>query len=259
MTKVVGILGGMGPEATALFFHQLVRLTPAQREQEHLRVIILNDPHIPDRNAHLLERGETPLPALVEGAKKLQDWGAEILAIPCNTAHYFWDDIRQAVFIPVLNIVEETIHALHQVLPAGAGTPIGILGTRATLQLGLYEHALRREGFRPLVPEARLLAGVQQAIRELKGEGSKDRTRERIQGALQHLAQEGARGIILGCTELGLLVHKLEPPVAVFDTLEILARATVREALKSDQDDGDIVETAAVVGGIDEPPGGALE
>jgi aspartate racemase len=107
MEKTIGILGGMGPEATAYLFRKIIRHTKADKDQEHLKVIIFNNPKIPDRTDFILEKGtENPLPYLAEAAKELQRSGADFIIIPCNTAHYFYEDICRAVSIPVINMIE---------------------------------------------------------------------------------------------------------------------------------------------------------
>ncbi|GAH53208.1 unnamed protein product, partial [marine sediment metagenome] len=106
--KIIGILGGMGPEATVDLFHKIIKFTPAKKDQDHFRIIIDNNPKIPDRTAAILGKGEDPLPALQETARNLEKAGVDFIIIPCNTAHYFLPQIQKSVNIPVLNMIEET-------------------------------------------------------------------------------------------------------------------------------------------------------
>jgi len=131
--KVIGILGGMGPEATCDLFHKIIRVTPRfkpiRRDQDHLRVIVDSNPLIPDRTAAILEGGEDPVPQLQETARNLERAGAGLIAMPCNTAHYFWDQVQAAVGIPVLHMMEEVARALAGDGPVGGqpgASPAGV-------------------------------------------------------------------------------------------------------------------------------------
>ena len=106
--RTIGILGGMGSEATSILFQDIVNQTDATKDSEHIPVIINNDPSIPDRSAYILGKGPDPVPYLQDGVKKLQAWGADCMIMPCNTAHYFIDEITSVIQIPVLNMIEET-------------------------------------------------------------------------------------------------------------------------------------------------------
>ena len=111
--KIIGIIGGMGPEATVDFMNRIIRATPAKDDIDHIRLIVDNNPKIPSRMKAILEQtGEDPTPCLVEMARKLADWGADILTIPCNTAHYYYQIIKDAIDIPVLNMIELTVDAV---------------------------------------------------------------------------------------------------------------------------------------------------
>ena len=222
----VGILGGMGPEATVSFFGELVRRTPATRDQDHLKVVVLNDPTIPDRTAFLMGGGKSPLPKLIAGVKALQDQGADMIAIPCNTAHYFLEEMRAAVQIPILDIVQETIRALHQKAP-GEKT-VGILSTAATARMDLYGSALDKAGYRVCLPDATHQARVTQAIQLIKSSADPDSARALQEETLRHLQSQGAGVAILACTELGLV--EIDSPVPLVDSLKALAAATVAQA-----------------------------
>ena len=118
--RVVGILGGMGPEATAEFYRYIVSLTPAGRDQDHIKVLMYSNPKIPDRSRAITEGGESPLPYLVESAHVLERAGAGILAIPCNTAHYYLPELQARVDVPVLNMITETLSAFKGLMPAAS-------------------------------------------------------------------------------------------------------------------------------------------
>ncbi len=228
MPKTVGILGGMGPEATAEFFNELVRLTPADRDQDHLPVIMLSDPRIPDRTEYVLGSGASFLPHLLRLARNLEKFGADLIVIPCNTAHLFWRDLSNAVQIPVLNIVEETVDEIERISPQIR--QIGILATVGTLKSSLYQTALVNRGFVPLVPSEGEQRDVHQAIEQVKANVERKVSQQRIGSAVQSLRNGGAQGVILGCTELGL-VGELSAGIPIFDSLKILAKAALREAI----------------------------
>src|SRR5574341_528435 len=162
--KVIGVLGGLGPWATLDLFEKILRQTPARIDQEHLRIIIDNNPKIPDRSPAILGEGEDPTPALVATAQNLQRAGADFLVIPCNTAHYFYDRIRAAVTIPVLHIMDEVAAAAREKVP-GVHV-LGVLATAATMASGLYHRACRRQGIEVIGPDP---AGQQIVNRAIYG------------------------------------------------------------------------------------------
>ena len=116
--KIIGILGGMGPEATIDLFQKIVKLTPAQQDQEHLRIIIDNNPKIPDRTKAILHGGENPLPELIKTAQNLERAGADFIIIACNTAHYYLPEIQKTVNITIFSIMQETALYIHHVFPS---------------------------------------------------------------------------------------------------------------------------------------------
>lgn len=226
--KTVGILGGMGPEATAAFFREVIRLTPAETDQEHLKIVVVNDPKIPDRTRHLLEGGESPAPLLVAAARDLQRMGADLIAIPCNTAHAYYREIRSAVRIPVLHIVKETVRRAADVL--GEGTRrIGIMSTQATLQVNLYQPPLKRYGYDPVIPDAETQDLISAAIKVLKSQNGWERASEWLSTAAVALQKQGCGALLLACTELGLVPIRVRLPL--LDSLKILAKATVDYSL----------------------------
>jgi len=236
----------MGPEATAEFFRQLIELTPAEADQDHIPVIIISDPRIPDRTDYILGVGDPFLPDLLRLARNLEKYGADFIVMPCNTAHLFWQDLCDAVDIPVLNIVEETIS---EILAAGRGLhrQIGLLATIGTLRTGLYQTALERRGLGPLVPSESTQREVHQAIKWVKAKADRGMSRKRIESAVQSLREAGADGVILGCTELSLVDH-MDMGIPLFDSLQILVRATLREAVCEPKTKDESVSGGAVAG-----------
>jgi aspartate racemase len=231
MSRTLGIMGGMGPEATASFYSRFVQLTPAAVDQEHHPVVIFSDPTVPDRTEYILGRGPSPLPALLRLARKVESAGADLLAIPCNTAHLFWSEIAESVEIPVLNILDETVREIGKRSGSGSSS-IGVLATVGTIRSKLYQEALSAAGYKPLIPPEHIQHEVHECIRKVKAQTDRGEARNQIEAAVALLARDGAQGVILGCTELGL-AGDLLTKIPVFDSLQILVAAALREVTGS--------------------------
>lgn len=225
MRKVVGILGGMGPEATADLFLKIIKSTPAEKDQDHLRVIIDSNPIIPDRTAYLLGKGEDPRPYLISTAKNVEKAGASFIAIPCNTAHYFHKDIQDAVSIPVLHIMKEVGKVL-----SGKVHRVGLLASTGTVRTKLYDETLAEFGIQTLVPTEQEQKEVMDAIYLVKA-GKLEKAREIALKYGEILASRGAEAVIAGCTEIPLVLKEGDLDVSVIDATKILAEACVKLAL----------------------------
>lgn len=228
---MLGVLGGMGPLASAHFMARLTQLTPAERDQDHIPAVLWSDPRVPDRTAAQHRAGADPLPALVRGLQGLAAAGCGAVAIPCNTAHGWIDGMRAATRLPILHIVDAAAAELRrQAIPPGA---IGVLGTPATLALRLYQDALGPLGWPCLVPTADAMATlVAPAIAAVKA-NRVDEAYGPLAKAVQALRAEGAMAVVLGCTEipLGLQAGPAETlGVPLIDTIDALARAAIRWA-----------------------------
>lgn len=227
--KIVGVLGGMGPLATADFYAKLVRRTPARVDQEHLRVIIDSNPKIPDRTAGFQGQGPDPTPHLVATARALERAGAEVIAIPCNSAHVYLEQIRRGVRVPVLDIMEEVAAAVAALRPRPRA--VGLLATPGTIHARLYHRALASRGFDVVDPTTLEERAVLLAIKAVKAGDLGPAVRKRVRDAAGALIRRGANAIVLGCTELPLVMGPQDAPVPVLDGTDLLAAATVREAL----------------------------
>jgi aspartate racemase len=229
--KVIGVLGGMGPEATIAFYSRLVAHTPAGRDQDHLRVIIDSNPGIPDRTAAILGQGESPVPALARGIDGLRGAGADFIAIPCVSAHAFIDELRQGAQLPILSILDVIAEAVRQ-HPRRIGR-VGLLGTTGTVRAGMFQRRLAEAGLEVLIPDTADQARVQASIYAVKA-GAPEAVRRQLTIELRSIAlrlvSAGAEGIVLGCTEIPLVFGQADVPVPVFDSLLWLARAAVRSA-----------------------------
>jgi len=226
--RTIGVIGGMGPLATADFYLRVVRGTPAATDQEHLHVLIDSNTEIPDRTAAIEGRGPDPTPLLVETARRLVAAGAEVLVMPCNSAHAFLDQIRGAVpGVPVLDIMEEVAAVAAALRPAPAA--VGLLATAGTVRLRRYHAALGRRGIEVLVPDAEGQRVVSEAIESVKAGDTGSAVRGRIRAAAETLVRAGAGAIVLGCTEVPVILGPDDLAVPVLDGTEILARAAIRE------------------------------
>ncbi len=222
----------MGSEAGCRFYLNLIRMTPARRDQDHLPVILYSQPQIPDRSEFIINQGPSPVPRLQAAVRKLQDWGADFIAVPCNTAHCFHPQMQSAVTIPILHIVEETVAAVKQQVSSHLA-PIGLLATRATLRTGLYQQAMEPAGLLPVVPALEQRKLLHQAILSIKA-GRRQQPAQTIQQVMKALSDSGVEAMIFGCTELRLLSGLLNPPCRVFDSVDLLAQETIRLALCQD-------------------------
>lgn len=222
----LGVLGGMGPMATVDFYRKVVAATGARRDQEHVPVVVWADPSVPDRTAALTGEGPDPTPWLVEGARTLQAAGATVLAMPCNTAHAFLPAVRDAVTVPVLDMVAETCRAVARTVPAGGR--VGVLATAGTIRAGLYQRALPRYGLVHLAPPPVVQQAVTGAISSIKAGGPPGAGRASLARAAAEFVRAGAEVLVAGCTELDLVAHRMRFPVVVVDSTSVLAEASVR-------------------------------
>jgi aspartate racemase len=226
--RVIGILGGMGPEATIDLYAKITQHTDAEVDQDHLHVIVDSNPKIPSRQAAILEGGEDPTGALCETARNLERAGADFLVIPCNSAHVFLSPIKQSVNIPVLSMVEETINAVRARLPELR--TVGLMGATAIVKTRLYARAFDESGISTVVPTAGEQRLVMEAIFSIKAGNKGGRIKTQLQTVARELVSRGAQAIILACTELPLVLGSNDIEVPVVDATEVLALAAIREA-----------------------------
>ncbi len=229
MTKILGVLGGMGPLASAHFMLRLTLLTPAERDQEHIPAVLWSDPRVPDRTAARLAGGTNPLPALLRGLRGLEAAGCGAIAIPCNTAHGWHAEMQAATRLPILHIVEATAAELERL--GVASGPIGVMGTAATLAMRLYQQGLEGRGWSCLVPdEGEMAERVTPGIGLVKANRVAEAYAPLAEVA-QRLVDRGARAVVLGCTEIPLgIAAGPALPFPVADSIDALARAAIRWA-----------------------------
>ena len=225
----IGVLGGMGPAATADFLTKLIQLTPATCDQEHLPVVVANLPHVPDRSRAILGLGADPLPAMCASIDLLVNAGCGVIAVPCNTSHHWHSDFAKHSPVPVLHIAEASVSAV------GRARTTAILGTRGCLQSGFYQRTISENGGFCHVPDAQTVQPLVDAtIAAVKG-GDLAGSARYLEQVLRTLSEQGVNAAVLACTELPLAALGCDPAVhagmtLVDSTLE-LARASVRYGL----------------------------
>jgi len=219
----LGILGGMGPQATQIFYQRIIERTDATRDQDHLPALILSDTNIPDRTAAILGGdAEGCYARLQSGARLLEDAGCTALAIPCNTSHYFVDRLQKELHIPIVNMVRESAKAIL----ASGWKRVGILATDGTIQTGLYQSACRDLGIEAVAPEPDIQKLVMGIIYDEIKRGEQG-SWEKFAAIDRHLRARGCDGALLACTELS--VYRAWHPLPAFylDALEILTEQAI--------------------------------
>jgi aspartate racemase len=223
--KVVGVLGGMGPEATVKFIASVVALTPASRDQDHVHMIIDHNPGVPDRQSSDPENKLAIRRSLVAMALRLEAAGADFLVMPCNTAHAFADNARSAVSVPFLDIIEESVKAV-----AKSVRRVGILATTSCVAGESYQRCLTAQGHTPILPDEPQQARLMKLIYSIKaGDKSETVQREMVEVANVLIAQ-GAETVIAACTEIPLVLDGSSISVPIVSSVDALAKRTVEIA-----------------------------
>lgn len=205
--RVIGVLGGMGPDATVDFFAKLVAASHAESDQGHPRILIDNNPSVPDRSAAIAGEGPSPAPVLAAMTRGLIDQGAELLAMPCNSAHAFADAVIAAAgAVPFIDLIETTVQATERRLPGVAR--VGLLATDGTLAARLYHDAFARAGVEALAPTPAEQRAVMAAIYAVKRGGASPSEQAALLHACDALVAAGAEALIAGCTEIPLLLRE---------------------------------------------------
>ena len=226
MKKSIGILGGMGPMATADLFTKIVANTKASSDSEHIRIYIDNNSAIPDRTAAILEAGADPVPYMTDSLRKLEACGADCIIVPCNTAHYFVPQLQKLTDVPFVSILEATASACANDHP---GKTAAILASKGTLSTGLYGKALAAHQVKYLIPDASMQDALMRVIYQgVKAGADPESYRADMEYVLDGLKEHGADYFILACTELPLAFTNLGlTHITVDPTLE-LAKASIR-------------------------------
>ncbi|MFQ5721874.1 MAG: aspartate/glutamate racemase family protein [Candidatus Aminicenantales bacterium] len=229
--KTIGILGGMGPEATCYFYSLIISRTKAQKDQDHIPTIIYSNPQIPPRTEAILKKGPSPSPLLQKGLNKLLLAGADLVVIPCITAHYFLPEITANKKYPLLNLLDESVAWTKKNLPQLK--KVGLISSSGTLKSKLFHHAFQKEGIEVIEPTAAEQQQVMEAIfgkRGIKAGFTSGGPRRDIIDICQKLIKREAEAIIAGCTEVPLVVKAKDLAVPLIEPLKITAEACIIKA-----------------------------
>ena len=225
--KTLGIIGGMGPAATLDLFNKILKATPAKRDQDHVHIIIDNFPQIPDRTAFLLGKGENPLPYILKSVRTLEKAGVDVLCMPCNTAHYFVEDIRKATPLPFISIIESTLNEIRSRFKNSKN--IGLLATDGTIIGRVYHDIFEVAGEKIITPLEEEQHEVMKIVYSIKA-GKMEENVQTFEEIIEHMKFLGSELVILGCTELPILLKYFEPSLPVIDATSCLAKEIVNFA-----------------------------
>ncbi len=223
--KTVGVLGGMGPDATVDFLAKVIALTPAERDQDHIRMLIDHDPKVPSRQNVSVEDDARIRENLAQMAERLELAGADFLVMVCNTAHGWLDRALQRISIPFINIVDVTVQTITKQYPQAR--TVGVMATPACIDAGMYQDALERGGFVSLVAEDELRSELMTLIDRVKAGEKSDRVAKAMAAVAHRLIEQGAEVIIAGCTEIPLVLKQAQITVPLISSTDELARRTV--------------------------------
>ena len=241
--RTVGVLGGMGPEATVYFMQRIIAAVAAKDDADHVPLLVDNNTQVPSRIARILKgRGDDPAPVLIQMAQRLVAAGADALVMPCNTAHFYAADLAGATAKPFLNMVDMACTEAARIAPNGK---VGLLGSPALQQVGVYAGALAKAGLTPVhaSDNDRVLA----TIRSIKSQGPSDVAARALTDVAAEMVHRGADVLCVCCTEFSMLAGQIRSAVPMFDAMDLLVQETVRFSTAEDPSDV-IGPTSATVG-----------
>ena len=223
-----GVLGGMGPIATVDFMSRVITLNPISNEEDHIHLIVDQNPHIPNRQIKSISQKELISSLLIESAQKLESIGANFIIMPCNTAHIFADDIKKAIGVPFISIVEETVGEILKLYPKHK--QIGLMATSACIESEIYQKALINTDKLAVCPDQKFQEQCMQTIFAIKDGEEINPMRNRMIEVAEHIIDKGAETIIAGCTEIPLIINSSDIEVPLISSTEILAIRTIEFA-----------------------------
>lgn len=225
----LGIIGGLGPMATAYFMELLVKMTKADRDQDHLEMIIYNSPGIPDRTAYILGRSkENPLPQIISLGQRLKEQHAECVAIPCITAHYFHQEIQEGIGLPVIHAIRDTA----QMLKDAGIKRVGIMATDGTISSKIFQTEIEQANMQAVLPDDQTQAAVMSLIYDDVKAG-REPDMDKFAIVKDYLKTQGAQVIVLGCTELSVIKKDYNLGNGFIDAMEVLSRSAILACGKS--------------------------
>lgn len=219
----------MGPAATVDLMGKIVKVAKVSRDQEHPRIIVDNNPKIPDRTTAILGKGPSPLPMMVQSAKLLEAAHVDFIIIPCVTAHYFYAKLQEQIATPILHIVKETVKYLQLRYPDAK--KVGLIASSGTVHSGLFAETCIAANLELIAPSSEnQTTKVMKAVYDIKATGPSDATTTLVRDAAEALIVNGAQVIIAGCTEIPLVLVDGDIAVPVVDPLTVLAERAAMEA-----------------------------
>lgn len=230
MKKQIGILGGMGLEATSELFNLIIRNTKAHNDQDHIPVLIVNNPKIPDRSLYILGKGPSPVNMLIEGALKLEQMGANIILIPCNTAHFFIKQIEEKIHLPIIDMIKETARYVLYKYPEIKR--YGLLSTAGVYKTAIYKKIFEDIALEIINPDTLYQQQNMTAIYGNNGikAGNKTFPRKILLQSVANLEESGAGAIITGCTEISPVLKQSHVNIPIINPLKILAVKSIELA-----------------------------
>jgi aspartate racemase len=233
MTKRLGILGGMGPAASAEYVVRLIQQTPATCDQEHIPFVLWSDPTVPDRSTSLLNKDDKPLPYLLAGIKGLFSAGCNLIVIPCNTAHFWYSElVRQNPRVTIIHIVDSVADALRDVNVTNS--TVGLMGTQATIELGLYQYKLNKQGWDCIVPTKEEMDTLVQPAIDLVKAGDMIKSHAMLMSVVDSLITRGATAVVLGCTEIPLAVRESQQGnIPLINSIDSLVKSAIKQFKRS--------------------------
>jgi aspartate racemase len=227
MIKRLGILGGMGPAASAEYVVRLIQQTPATCDQDHIPFVLWNNPKVPDRSTSMQVGDNAPLPFLMEGIAMLKAMSCDLIVIPCNTAHFWFDDLIK-LNVRIIHIVDSVASALHKI--GVTNTTIGIMGTKATVALGLYQDRLEKAGWNCIVPTKEETDTLVQPAIDLIKSGNMSQAHAMFMIVIDSLIARGAKAVVLGCTEIPLAVKEdTRNAIPLINSIDSLVKVAITE------------------------------
>lgn len=224
--KKLGVIGGMGTAATIDFFTKVMLITDAKSDKENLHIVVDNNSQVPDRTAYIFDNSKhSPLPQLIKTAKDLEKIGCDFLAMPCNTAHYFYSDIIKNIKIPIINMIDETA----KVVINNNEKVVGLLSTKGTIKAKIYESVLSKYNIDVITPNEYEQDIIMQLIYDIKA-GKTDFNKQEVISIIENMKKNGAKTIILGCTETPIGMKMLNIKENFLDPTHILATKCVEFA-----------------------------
>jgi len=229
--KTIGILGGLGPEATAYMYSLIIKHTRVLKDQDHIRIFIYSNPKVPPRTDAILDKGPSPVPMLVEGMNVLKSAGADFVILPCVTAHYFMPEVLSHSPFPFLNLIEESLRWAQEKIPGLKRA--GLIASTGTLTSRIFHDAYSRAGIEILSPEGKDQERVMEAIfseEGIKAGVTTGRPKDLIVNTARILIARGAEAIIAGCTEIPLVLRAEDISVPLIEPMEIMAQKSILTA-----------------------------